>query len=558
MRTSRRLLDHAVPDEDVPGQVRGGPQIWEVVSGHGPRGGGRRSPVPVRRSRDMMVQRSPRTGARRVLAAVLALTVVGLSACDSPSEPPAPTTPGATPRPFTVMSTDQVTVTDPAAATDEASSMFALNAFQRLMTAPPGASGLALKPDAARDCGFFESPTIYTCTLQKDLTFAGGDPLTSSDVKFSIDRALRLDVPGSSTSLLSALRRIDTPDDLTVRFVLSRVDGQFGWALASPAASIVDEERYDADEVRSTSQLAVGSGPFVVTSFDDDRIAFAKFPDYHGFSPAAMASLTWVTAADSATIEDAMERREVDLVWRGLNVAAVTRLSQQVGASPDKVTASGFSQKVLVGTRVEMLQWSPASPARGNKALRTAIALALQGDRTLDSILPNGIAGHVSSYPQGGKARPKVTWKNRINLALAYDQTAPNAQDLANTVRNRLEDTGGLSVRLAPRSADADLVLVDRKAWTATPLAWLQPYVDDPLPASAESVEATTNAVAASYDDVASARLLATLQRQAASDLVLLPISQSDETVWVRGGAGINAGSYGPGWQLGLFGISAS
>jgi peptide/nickel transport system substrate-binding protein len=131
------------------------------------------------------------------------------------------------------------------------------------------------------------------------------------------------------------------------------------------------------------------------------------------------------------------------------------------------------------------------------------------------------------------------------------------AADLADTVRSRLEDTGGLSVRLAPGAGDADLVLVDRKAWTSTALSWLQPYVDDPLPASRTTVEATANAYRASTDDASSARLLGTLQRQAATDLVLLPISQSDETVWVRGGADINGGSYGPGWQLGLFGITA-
>jgi peptide/nickel transport system substrate-binding protein len=507
--------------------------------------------------------RTSRTGARRALAATaaVALLAVGLTGCDSPAEPPAPTTPGATPRPFTVMSTDRVTVTDPAAATDQASTMFALNVFQRLMTSAPG-DGARPKPDAARDCGFIESPTIYTCTLQKGLTFAGGDPLTSSDVKFSIERALRLDVPGSSTSLLSSLRRIDTPDDVTVRFLLSRVDTQFVWALASPAASIVDEQQYDADEVHDPDEPAVGSGPFVVTSFDEGdkggTIAFSRFPEYKGFTPAAIDGLTYRTVADSATIEDAMQKGQVDVVWRGLNTAAVTRLSQQVGASPEKTTTSGFSERVLPGARVLQLQWSPGSRARPDKALRTAIALALQGDRTSDSVLPAGIPGHAATFPLGGKATPKVTWKSRINLTLAYDPTAPNATDLADTVRNRLEDTGGLSVRLAPGSADADLVLVDRKAWTPTALAWLQPYVDDPLPATQTAVTATTNAFRASTDEAGSERLLGTLQRQAASDLVLLPISQSDEPVWVRAGADINAGSYGPGWQLGLFGISAS
>ncbi|HEY0239220.1 MAG TPA: ABC transporter substrate-binding protein, partial [Friedmanniella sp.] len=196
---------------------------------------------------------------RRLLALGLGSAVLALTGCHNPAAPlPDPSTPGTPPRPFTVMSTDAVTVTDPAAATDQASSMFALNVFQRLMTSAPGDD--VLKPDAARDC-IFTAATTYTCTLQKDLTFAGGDPLTSSDVKFSIERALRLDVAGSSTSLLSTLRKIETPDDLTVRFLLSREDTQFGWALASPAASIVDEQLYDADKVRSPKDPPVGSGP---------------------------------------------------------------------------------------------------------------------------------------------------------------------------------------------------------------------------------------------------------------------------------------------------------
>ena len=45
-----------------------------------------------------------------------------------------------------------------------------------------------------------------------------------------------------------------------------------------------------------------------------------------------------------------VEAGEVDVVWRGLNTAAVTRLSQQVGASPERTTTSGFSERILGGT----------------------------------------------------------------------------------------------------------------------------------------------------------------------------------------------------------------
>ena len=98
-------------------------------------------------------------------------------------------------------------------------------------------------------------------------------------MKFSIERATRLDVAGSSASLLSSLRRIETPDELTVRFVLSRVDTQFGWALASPAASIVDEQVYNADEVHEPEDPIVGSGPFAVAGFAPIRCSCTRYAD---------------------------------------------------------------------------------------------------------------------------------------------------------------------------------------------------------------------------------------------------------------------------------------
>ena len=36
----------------------------------------------------------------------------------------------------------------------------------------------------------------------------------------------------------------------------------------------------------------------------------------------------------------------------------------------------------------------------------------------------------------------------------------------------------------------------------------------------------------------------------------MLPISQSDEYLYARAGVEVNALSFGPGWQLGMWGIS--
>jgi peptide/nickel transport system substrate-binding protein len=490
--------------------------------------------------------------ARRVLAGAAILLL--LSGCRTPGEAPVPTpTSTPTPRPFTVMSTDQIRVTDPAAITDAASTVLALNVFQRLMTADPG--GSVLKPDAARDC-LFTSETTYTCTLNDDLAFHNGHPLTSSDVKFSIERAARLNVPGSSAAALSSLRRVQTPDQKTVRFVLSRVDTQFGWALASPAASIVDEEIYDADRVRDLDDPIVGSGPFVVDKYTGNQLQLSRYEDYVGRSPAQLRNLVYRSVADSPTIEDAMNKGAVDVVWRGLDAPAVIRFSQQVNQTPNPQTINRFTQNVLGGARVLQLQWSPTSRMRSNKALRQAIGVALQGDRTSDSIVPNGVVGHTAAFPLGGKAKPKVTWKSRINLTLGYDASMPNGHDIATQIRGRLENTGGLSVQLKPGELNADLNLVDRKAWTATALAWLQPYLDAPLPAAESTVNTLETEFRATTDSDAANRLLAELQKQAALDQIVLPISQSEEHVFVRRGVEMSGGSYGPGMQLGFFGIS--
>ena len=140
----------------------------------------------------------------------------------------------------------------------------------------------------------------------------------------------------------------------------------------------------------------------------------------------------------------------------------------------------------------------------------------------------------------GGRASPKVTWKNRINLTLGYDPTTPNAQDIAIQIRTRLENTGGLSVKLAPGDPGGrPRRWSDRKAWTATGLAWLQPYVDAPLPAVRETMETTiVTTFRKTTDDALGRRLLlGALQKQAAVDLCAAADQpESDEYVFARSG----------------------
>lgn len=490
----------------------------------------------------------------RVLAVLVAVALAVLAGCTDSPEPvrtPSPT-PTAAARDFTVATTEKVTSFDPAAVTDPISTAVAMAVHQRLMTTDQGKA--ALYPDAAKDC-LFVQPTVYECTLKPSLAFHNWDSLTSSDVKFSINRALRLAVPGSSAHQLAALDHIDTPDDLTVRFVLKWPDAQFGFALASPAASIVDESVYDPDGLLLPTRSPVGSGPFRFMSATESGVELRQYTYYKGYTPASVAALKLAYLPDSAALEAAMRNKTVDVVWRGLNDAALKRFGDQINLSKERLTDSGFRREVLSGTRVRMLVWTAASSKRLDVTLRQGIAQALQDTRTLASVIPGGIAGHIEAFPMGGAPTLAPAPGERPNLTLTYTATITGDRELARDIRDRIEAAGYASVQVVPDSATADLRLVDMRAWTATPFAWLQPYLDLAPPGSAVKVADLAQLARTKTDPAARDLLLAEIQQQAAADMIVLPISQEDDTVFYAARVKVHEPRFGPGWQLALWAV---
>jgi peptide/nickel transport system substrate-binding protein len=140
--------------------------------------------------------------------AIAALALTGCSAGGS--------TPTASAS-ITVGTTDKVTSLDPAGSYDNGSFAVMNQVYPFLLNSKPGSSDV--QPDIAESAKF-TSPTEYTVVLKKGLTFANGDKLTSSDVKFSFDRQLKIaDASGPST-LLYNLVSTAAPDATTVVFTL--------------------------------------------------------------------------------------------------------------------------------------------------------------------------------------------------------------------------------------------------------------------------------------------------------------------------------------------------
>lgn len=487
--------------------------------------------------------------ARRLRPVAIVALAAAVAGCTITTPSPSPTS-TASARPFTVVLTGKVRTLDPAVATSEVDSILVTSIYQRLMQVPSGSDG-QLKPDAASDC-VFVSRLEYECTLPDSLYFQNGDVLDSGDVKFSIQRALRFNTAGTSVGLLSSLSRIETPDTHTVRFVLSRPDNQFGYALAGQAASIVDSQTFDPDAPLSMDAVPNGTGPYQLDEAAEDGATLTKYTRYVGPDTGQLDRVAVSVVPDSATAEAAIADGKVDVAWNCLDSAAQQRIDNEI-ASKGGATASGFTRVAMPGVKVTRLYWRTGSKHRTDTALRQGVAKALQADRTLDSIIPQGVPEQVKAFPVGGRPNLPTLKASRIHLTLGYDAADPGQADVARMLRDRIEELDGVSVRVV-EGTDADLVLTSRPAWVNNALGWLQLYLDAPLASSKVKLAMLSDHVRTATGD---ARLadLSELQQQAATDVTVLPVSQGPGLLLLGRGVTIAAGGYGTGQQLGLWGV---
>ncbi|GBQ01850.1 ABC transporter substrate-binding protein [Streptomyces spongiicola] len=312
---------------------------------------------------------------------------------------------------------DDVLATDPADGYDPGSWLLFNNVFQSLMSFPKG--GSTPQPEAAEKCGFTSGSTVYRCTLREGLKFSNGNDLTSKDVKFSFERALRIGSDSGPGPLLSTIDGIETPDERTVVFNLKVPDATFPSKIASGAGSIVDHREYEADSLR-TDGKAVGSGPYRLDSFSKQRAVFSVNSDYQGNAQVRNSGVTLTFfRGDQKGLGTALKQGDVDVAYRGLTAQDIDGLQASVEAGRQGI-------EVVEGNSAEVqhLVFNMDDPVAGNLAVRQAFAYLVDRDalvrdvykgtaEPLHSIVPAGIPGHNTAFfdRYGGQPQPEKARK---------------------------------------------------------------------------------------------------------------------------------------------------
>ena len=152
----------------------------------------------------------------------------------------------------------------------------------------------APEPCLADTYEFSEDGLTLTVTLKDGITFASGNPMTSADVAFSINRCKNLQ--GNPAFIADTIDSIETPDEKTIVFHLNQQDSAILSKLTYSSLSVLDSAVVkenggtDAEDAATTDTAqsyldttSAGSGMYVMTSYTpDEEVVLEKNPNYWG------------------------------------------------------------------------------------------------------------------------------------------------------------------------------------------------------------------------------------------------------------------------------------
>jgi peptide/nickel transport system substrate-binding protein len=224
----------------------------------------------------------------------------------------------------------------------------------------------------------------WTFYLRKGLRFHNGDPVTASDVKWSLERTMS---PESITSGAAALRRaidrIEVLDDLTVRVHTKGVIPYFAASLSRAVfmeGSVMPKKYIETVGVKGFREKPVGSGPWkFVRSVPGDRIEYEAVPGHWRGTPR-FKRMTILLVPEQATRLAMVRTGEVSIATIGPEA-----VKEAQAGGMKIVTVPGTMQAVYQfwGLYRPETKGSPLNDVR----VREALSLAIDRQQIIDHVM---------------------------------------------------------------------------------------------------------------------------------------------------------------------------
>src|SRR5665647_1614369 len=214
---------------------------------------------------------------------------------------------------------------------------------------------------------------VWTFTLRDGITFSNGQPFTSADVVYTMNRLRSKKLGSPMADIYANITSVVATGPTTVTFTLKKVDSEFPASLTDYRTLML------CKSVKNPAKQAVGTGPFTLKSISaEDRAILMKNPTYWGkdaqgnqlpyldevdfiYSPDIAGqveglqggSLNWVGGLSSEqklAVDAGHDRLAHPDVAAGLPVAADLPLEAVVGLGGHRLQAGGaLDRQLLLG-----------------------------------------------------------------------------------------------------------------------------------------------------------------------------------------------------------------
>ncbi|MGR9194716.1 ABC transporter substrate-binding protein [Rhizobium leguminosarum] len=280
---------------------------------------------------------------------------------------------------------DDITTLDPAIGYDWVNWSMIKSLYSRLMDYAPGTPNPV--PSLAESFTVSPDGLTYTFKLHKGVKFSNGREVVASDVKYSIERAVDPKTQGPGAGFFGAIKGfeeetggktttlsgIETPDDSTVIFNLSRPDATFLHVLAINFASVVPKEAVEA-AAGDFGKKPVGSGTFILKDWTiGQQLVFERNKDYFVKGVPYIDSFKVEVGQEPLVALLRLQKGEVDIAGDGIPPAKFLEIKNSADGAQMIVDGEQLHTGYLtLNTKVKPFD---------NVKVRQALNMAINKDR---------------------------------------------------------------------------------------------------------------------------------------------------------------------------------
>jgi peptide/nickel transport system substrate-binding protein len=345
----------------------------------------------------------------------------------------------------------------------------------------PGSAGLQLTPGIATGLGVSsDHGLIWTYHIKQGLKFSDGQPITSADVKYAVERTYDRSVlpngptyfptlladptyPGPYKDKTGTLTSVTTPNAYTIEFHLQAPFPDFNYVAAIPQTAPVPPNK----DTGANYQLdPVSSGPYMFQSYQLNTQAVLVDNPYWtpNEDPQAEQNVTKVVIDLNVNADDIDNRLlagdiDVDAAGTGVQAAARAKILSSPSLMKDADDAlSGFLWFAYINTKVAPLNnlacRQAIEYAADKTEQQTAFGGPYAGGAIASTVMPPNIVGYKSfdlydalSQPSGDLTAAKAALTtcghpNGFTTGLAYRSDRPKEVQAAQSLQAALARVG--------------------------------------------------------------------------------------------------------------------